>query len=626
MKEINLSDHLDLLTPAKGGKEKGKYVCPACGDDNLSIGPKGFTCYGNECSFEAIKRGMGLWEESGSQGGHRLKPKPKRKPSAREREKLAQADSAHIEAKVDYLWQMVEGGYHSQAQAVIELEQWCKHEGLKDFNPVQLLKEKIKEAQEVKAGKADTILEDQDIEQFRRSLELRESTLGFDVGLVFPPALAAAIRNDAIVSNVSPNGYVAYMLPLALSLLPRICRIRTPDETFCEPPVLFSGIVGDSGAGKTRFERACADWFHRQQETARARYEIDMEDYQRDIEEIQQLEKRRKKDDPPVNRPKPKMPRERKFLFNVATPEAVARKLGHQARGSVWMRGELKGLICGIDQYKGKGDGTELILEYWDAGGKAVDRVDEGNSFYASEGNLSIVGGIQGRAFQSAFTDIDDSQGLAARFLFCQVATLPMRRVSGVRYLPALLPDIWEKISQTEMVRMTLDEAADSLYTDLFDQFQELATSAPYEAVKAWCRKLPGQVLRVAAAVHLIRWGSGAADNPGAIGAESILAAWAWLSHCHDSFTLLQDQMRGSTMASLMDAVISLAKGQPGGVSLRDLYALHLKAQAKKLADPLGKQPADLIREVCLELQANGYGEIKRVGKSDRFIAMEGKP
>jgi hypothetical protein len=389
---------------------------------------------------------------------------------------------------------------------------------------------------------------------------------------------------------------------------------------------LFSAIIGDSGAGKTRFERACASWFHHQQENARARYEADMADYERELEEIQQLEKRRKKDDPPINRPKPKLPRERKFLFNVATPEAVARKLGHQARGSVWMRGELKGLICGIDQYKGKGDGTELILEYWDAGGKSVDRVDEGNSFYASEGNLSIVGGIQGRAFQTAFTDVDDSQGLAARFLFCQVATLPMRRVSGVRCLPDMLPDIWARINTLQSEALTLDEAADALYTDLFDQFQDLATSAPYEAVKAWCRKLPGQVLRVAAAVHLIRWGSEAADSPSTIGAESILAAWAWLSHCHDSFTLLQDQMRGSTMASLMDAVISLAKGQPDGVSLRDLYVLHLKAQAKKLADPLGKQPADLIREVCLELQANGYGEIKRVGKSDRFIAMEGKP
>ena len=348
-----------------------------------------------------------------------------------------------------------------------------------------------------------------------------------------------------------------------------------------------------------------------------------MSDYERRVIEIKREEQKRRKNkddgDPAQELPRP--PRERKYIFNVATPEAVARKLGYQARGSVWMRGELKGLICGIDQYKSKGDGTELILEYWDAGGKAVDRVDDANSFYAAEGNLSIVGGIQGKAFASAFTDIDDTQGLAARFLFCQVPTLPMRRVKGHKQLPLILPDIWSRINQVSQSTLVLDDAADSFFTDCFDQFEELAIAAQYEAVRAWCRKLPGQLLRVSAAVHLISWAYGEESDPCQIGARAVIAGWEWLIHCHDSFTLLQDQMRGYSPSALMDAVLGLAKQSPDGVSLRDLYAIHLKAQLKKAADPLGKLPADLVREICQELEANGYGCLRRVGKSDRFYA-----
>lgn len=614
---FNLQDHVDRLTPTK---EKGKYYCPACGGHNLSFGPKGFTCYSNYCSFEEIKKAMGLWEENGNGSHFEAKPKPKRKPSPREREKVAQAESVRIESKVDDLWRMVLSDYHTIEQAAIELEQWCKVEGHNAYNAGQLLKAKHREATALKAD-AGGVLEEQDLEQFRRSLELRASAASFDIATILPKGLAAAIKNDARVLNVGADGFLCYLLPLALSLLPRQARITTPDDAFSEPPVLFSAVLGDSGSGKTRIEKACSAWFHKRQEEARARYEQEIADYERQVAEIKREEQKRKKDDSGPTREMPRPPRERKFIFNVATPEAVARKLGYQARGSVWMRGELKGLLGGIDQYKSKGDGTELILEYWDAGGKAVDRVDEANSFYAAEGNLSIVGGIQGKAFASAFTDIDDAQGLAARFLFCQVPTLPMQRVAGSRELPSILADIWSRINQLGHPFFTLDPAADSLFTDCFGQFEELAIAAQYEAVRAWCRKLPGQLLRVSAAIHLISWAYGEEDDPCQIGPTAVLAGWQWLTHCHDSFTLLQDQMRGYSPSALMAAILDLARQSPDGVSLRDIYAIHLKAQLKKAGDPLGKLPADLVREICQELESNGYGCIRRVGKSDRFYA-----
>ena len=48
-------DLIGHLTPAKGGKEKGKYICPVCGDDNLSVCHDGkFKCFSNECDTKEI--------------------------------------------------------------------------------------------------------------------------------------------------------------------------------------------------------------------------------------------------------------------------------------------------------------------------------------------------------------------------------------------------------------------------------------------------------------------------------------------------------------------------------------------------------------------------------------------
>lgn len=545
-----------------------------------------------------------------------------------------QREGNYASDKADGLWEMVGSGDLSLDQAIEQLKEYCKHKDyhriatssgvrrLKDLAEKQgKVKAKAKEVEKRELeSQSQGIVENQDIEQFRQSLEKRALAAKFDVATVLPITLAELIKNDAKVSNVAPDGFLIYLMPLTLSLLPKQSRIGTPDRAFNEPPVIFSAIVGDSGAGKSRIEKVCSGWFHKQQREAHNRYQQDMADY-----EERMLEIKRNKDASTPARPKPTPPTERKYLFNGATTEAVERRLSSQTRGSIWIRPELKGLICGIDQYKSnKGDGTETILEYWDGGGKAVDRVDEAKSFYV-EGNLSIVGGIQGKVFQSAFTDLNDAQGLAARFLFCQIPTLPMRRVKGSLRLEPILENIWTRISKLDIDFLTLDTDADNLFTDLFSQFQELETAAQHETVKAWCRKLPGQLLRVAASIHLITWAHEGKKSfePYLIGPRAVLAGWEWLTHCYDSFTLLQDQIRGNTLHALMTAILDLARQSTDGVSLRDIYSNHLRAQLKKASDPLGKLPADLVREICQELENNGYGYLKRVGKSDRFYARE---
>jgi len=54
-RQPEFKDLIGHLTPAKEGKEKGKYICPVCDDDNLSVCHDGkFKCFSNECDTKEI--------------------------------------------------------------------------------------------------------------------------------------------------------------------------------------------------------------------------------------------------------------------------------------------------------------------------------------------------------------------------------------------------------------------------------------------------------------------------------------------------------------------------------------------------------------------------------------------
>ncbi len=140
---FSILDHLDKLERAKAGK----YICPVCGGNDLSISAKtgAYTCFSNLCDPADIRNALApLPQRDGAADYRSLRPK-KKKPTQRERERAVQLDSSRIEAKVDELLLMVGGGIHTLEQAQIELGNWAKGEGYSAFDAGQLFKAKAKE-------------------------------------------------------------------------------------------------------------------------------------------------------------------------------------------------------------------------------------------------------------------------------------------------------------------------------------------------------------------------------------------------------------------------------------------------------------------------------------------------
>lgn len=139
----NILDHLDKLTPSKGGK----YFCPVCGGNDLSIGSKGETnCYNNACSWQSI---MDIVAPLDAPYDNSVIPSKRAMTAAKRKKSKKEINSEVIEAEIDVDTKTTELAYQAghgamtAAAARVELAAWCTAKGYDKFSASQLLNSKI---------------------------------------------------------------------------------------------------------------------------------------------------------------------------------------------------------------------------------------------------------------------------------------------------------------------------------------------------------------------------------------------------------------------------------------------------------------------------------------------------
>jgi Protein of unknown function (DUF3987) len=247
----------------------------------------------------------------------------------------------------------------------------------------------------------------------------------------------------------------------------------------------------------------------------------------------------------------PEMPVLRKYKTEDPTTEKLAELLIDNPQGILVHRDEASGWLGNLKKQGREGD-RSFYLEGWNGNGSyEVDRIGRG-SLYIPAVCLSILGGIQPGPFSSYVWEAthggSGDDGLIQRF---QVAVWPdppsewrnvdrrpdaesKRRVYEVfRKLDALSAEEFGATASDEdsipAVRFTPQAQAH------FDAFREVLEarllsgelSPPLEAHLAKYRSLMPSLALLFAAVDYV---DGKAQ-PGAVGAESALRAWAWCEY-----------------------------------------------------------------------------------------------
>lgn len=141
-KRGNILDHLDKLTPSKGGK----YICPACGGNDLSINKKtgAAKCWTNDCTWRSI---MDLVAPLDRPISRSVRQQFKTKTS-KDKDKIASLSEVQIDTQVTELVWMVHGGSYTVAEASVALATWCKEHEHSSFAASKLFQEKLSKLKE----------------------------------------------------------------------------------------------------------------------------------------------------------------------------------------------------------------------------------------------------------------------------------------------------------------------------------------------------------------------------------------------------------------------------------------------------------------------------------------------
>jgi len=242
-----------------------------------------------------------------------------------------------------------------------------------------------------------------------------------------PDPVAGFVRAGSVALGCDPS-YIA--LPLLAALASAVGNTRSVrlKDSWSEPCVLWTAIVGDSGTMKSpAFELALRFLTRRQSEAFRQYGEI------REAHEEEMLRhdaalrtwrhKRANNGEPPPTKPLAPVPE--RLIVSDTTVEALAMILESQPRGVLLARDELSGWLGSFDQYRsGRGGDAASWLSMHRAGPITADRKTGQRIIHVPRAAVSVAGTIQSEILQQALGREHFQDGLAARLL----VAMPPRR------------------------------------------------------------------------------------------------------------------------------------------------------------------------------------------------------
>jgi len=424
------------------------------------------------------------------------------------------------------------------------------------------------------------------------------------------PSMAEDILHDAKVLNIDPIGIWQYLLPAVLSLVGK--RVNLDLESHEIPAIAWLGILAESGAGKTRAEKLITSALKKLQKQARERFTAELAEWEETIANWKEGEGK-----------KPPKPVERKYLFDVATIQAVMRRQSEQGlNGSLWARDELIGIFQSFGQFnKGENEALSCLLASWDGGNTQVDRVNQEDSYIIDSSRLSIAGGLQPGVFKKIFKDPTDSQGLQARFLFAAMKPQKPKRVKGFCRLSEKLPLMYQWLDTLPEGGVKLSAEADRYYDKLYEQIGEQAINTAMPAIRAWMFKLPGQLLRIALGLHLIECYHDQNRPLWTLQKDTLERAVLFAQYYRSTFHIIQTTAADTDdmSAILLQIWDKAVTRHPEGITIRDAYR-EIKVIQYRAKDA-GRQVWAYTADLFDKLEQMGKGSVVKNGRLIKFVA-----
>ena len=257
-----------------------------------------------------------------------------------------------------------------------------------------------------------------------------EPFVPFPVGAL-PEAASKFISSGAKSIGCDPAMIALPLLAGLASAIGSTRQIMLKGNDWCEPPVVWTGVICDSGQQKSPAQgfalgplRRLQDWKLEEYPDLAKQYEQDSLIFKADLQRWNA--KGRANGDPPPE--KPVEPAVARYLVKDVTVEALAEQLQMNPRGLLCDVDELSTWLGSFNQYSSKRGGSDASkwLSMHRAESILIDRKTGLNkTIYIKRAAVSVTGGVQPAVLRRALGFEHFENGLAARLL---LAAPPKRR------------------------------------------------------------------------------------------------------------------------------------------------------------------------------------------------------
>ena len=319
--------------------------------------------------------------------------------------------------------------------------------------------------------------------------------------------------------------------------------------------------------------------------------------------------------------------RKRNLIYTAPTTQGIRADLamhGEEVPG-ILVRDELSGWLKQMAKEDGAGVGdVEFWLSSYDGAYSNDVFADDKKSREVRCGKLGVIGGIQPKVFLEQL-ETGNANGFNSRPLFVHLSRHKRELIQpdaqseklteklGALYLGAL---------EDSNRRYVLSREAEDMFQVLFNQLEELSLQANSEEVEALWAKGPGQVLRVAAAVHFIRIATGQDDlvergfaNQSTVVSARSLQLAANLVMAGKTRAVELHERAANPMLDMAERVMEMLKklqGKDAGKGVR-LSEIRRSGWSSRKRPPLNE-----LKQLAVMLQSRGLVQLLDSGMAIR--------
>lgn len=318
-----------------------------------------------------------------------------------------------------------------------------------------------------------------------------------------PPEIGHLVSTASAAVDCDPTFILMPLLATVASLIGNTRRLHAKQK-WLVPPVLWTGIVGDSGTRKSPGYRFVTEPLDELEDELAARYDVELQQHSTEQMKYEQsLRSWKAKNDPNLIPPtKPQDPQLQELKGEDVTIEALFEMLHRNPNGLLVGTDELAGWFDRMDRYSAGGE-RSMWLSFFNAGRAKKNRnTGDKRVLRIRQAAVSITGGIQEEVLRKRFTGEALSSGLASRFLLTNPPDtihqwtdddIDTSTIEGYYQLIRRL----RLLTEQQPMRLVMSPEAKSLYVDFYNSHnvQKIDTVG---ATKAAWNKLEELPLRLA--------------------------------------------------------------------------------------------------------------------------------